>query len=239
MADVSLPKTWREALPYIVWGILVFSFGLEGVVKLLAGEFLISGIAFALMLGIAALALWTPKLKAIALDVRWIVAALFVALLALAAVPYVEQRRFPYAYLLGIGPNPPAAPNEFTPTSLRLQFNSLGARPHEIDAKNIKWVLTPTEEFISLKEGNTCPSPSILGTPNLTFCTPTPPTAVTARNWFLFLSFSAPIAAKKIELDSHGAKLPKWDEIELTDKQAVLRFHDNLPPMILDIRASN
>lgn len=49
MADAATPINWADIARYIFWIVLVFSFGLEGVVKLLEGEFRISAIAFATM----------------------------------------------------------------------------------------------------------------------------------------------------------------------------------------------
>ena len=85
MADVPFPRSWKEAVPYIVWGIVVFSFGLEGVVALLHGEWLQAITAFGALFAVVAVTLHWQDLKerASSLDARWVVASLFVALIAI------------------------------------------------------------------------------------------------------------------------------------------------------------
>jgi hypothetical protein len=102
VAEEPVPTTWKEAFPYVTWGILVFSFGLEGVITLVHGEFAISGVSFAGMLAVTAAALHWNQLKrwAFTLDARWVVLLLFVALIALPASSLFENRGTIYAGLI-------------------------------------------------------------------------------------------------------------------------------------------
>jgi hypothetical protein len=89
------PQSWREALPLLVWGVLIFAFGFEGVASLIHGEWWQTIFGFGGMLGLTAmLVYWTriQKLK----DIRWLVAASMVALIVVALSPYIEQQRWPF-----------------------------------------------------------------------------------------------------------------------------------------------
>jgi hypothetical protein len=92
-----VPKTWAEALPYIVWGILAFAFGFEGVGALIHGEFWPAIFGFGGMAGLAAMLIhWTMVRQAFS-DVRWLVAAMMVAVIVVTLSPYVEQKRWPFS----------------------------------------------------------------------------------------------------------------------------------------------
>ena len=64
MAGAPNPASYKEAAPYIIWGILVFSFGLEGVVGLVHGEILVAAVSFVGMGAVIAAALHWNQLKA-------------------------------------------------------------------------------------------------------------------------------------------------------------------------------
>jgi hypothetical protein len=124
------------------------------------------------------------------------------------------------------------------PTSLRLQFNAAGEAPQEIDAQNVKWTFVRINEFIALQQASCPPNPLTLTNP-ASCLLPSPATATTAQNLLIFLSFSQPITAKKIKLDSHKAKIPEWDKTAQTETFAVLRFHGEPTNMILDIQPTD
>ncbi|HZR35897.1 MAG TPA: hypothetical protein VFA75_11015 [Nevskia sp.] len=63
MSDNPFPKTIVEAVPYIVWGVLVFTAGFEGIASLLDGNFKRCGLAFGLMLVLVVLGLYWPQLS--------------------------------------------------------------------------------------------------------------------------------------------------------------------------------
>ena len=86
MAELGLPKTWREAIPFVVWGVLVLAFGLEFVPSLLDGKWWRAGLSGAGMVILMAAALHFPTLKKwiVVTDPRLAVAALMTLLLVIA-----------------------------------------------------------------------------------------------------------------------------------------------------------
>jgi hypothetical protein len=92
-----VPKTWTEATPYIVWGILAFAFGFEGVGALIHGEWWPATFGLGGMVGLSAMLIhWTRVRQAFG-DVRWLVAAMMFAMVVVVLSPYVEQQRWPFA----------------------------------------------------------------------------------------------------------------------------------------------
>ena len=133
------PKTWREAVPLLVWGVLIFAFGFQGVDGITERDPWKMGIGFGGMVGLTAMLIHAERIKKNFRDVRWLIAAGMLALVVVSLSPYVEQRRLPFAYLFDYGPPPPTVSGSFAPTFLRLQFNTSGSKPQEIDAKNVEW----------------------------------------------------------------------------------------------------
>jgi hypothetical protein len=99
VADFELPKTWREAVPYVVWGVLVLGFGLELTTAIVRGEWLRAIISFCAMLGVAAVTLHWPQLRswAMAMSPNWVVGAFGCLLLVIALSPFVEEKRWPFS----------------------------------------------------------------------------------------------------------------------------------------------
>jgi hypothetical protein len=90
-----LPRTWREAVPYLVWVVLILGFGLECVAHLLKFEWLQALLAFIGMVGLAAMMLHWTQIRGKFNDTRWLVAAAMLLLLALILSPFVEEERWP------------------------------------------------------------------------------------------------------------------------------------------------
>lgn len=97
MDELGLPKNLREAIPFIIWGVLVLGFGLEFCTALAHEEWLRAGICFLLMCGLAAMALYSNDAK------RWFALTnpnyafpmFMLALLAVILSPFVQERKWP------------------------------------------------------------------------------------------------------------------------------------------------
>lgn len=90
------PKTWKEAVPLIVWGVLIFAAGFEGIAALVHAEWLSSLASFVLMVGLTAMLLhWKTWLASI--NPNWLVGAVIVALIVITFSPLVEQQRWPFS----------------------------------------------------------------------------------------------------------------------------------------------
>jgi hypothetical protein len=216
MSELGLPKNLREAVPYIVWGVLVLGFGLEFCTAFVHEEWLRAAISFMLMCGLAAMVLYSKDVKTwmASTNPNYIAPAFMLLLLALILSPFVEQQRWPFAHL-PTGRSPP--PAEWGQTSLRVQFNSSGAKPQEIEAKNIEWAwATPTQARVRQ------PNPSCVPTTLQALTDPNCSLIESTQEWIVFLVFVQPIQLPgKITIDAHGAILPKWDAYSLTDRKAL------------------
>jgi len=63
MSDSPIPKSWREAIPALVWVVLVFAAGFEGIATVVHGEWIPSIVSFAIMVGLTAMLLHWQNLK--------------------------------------------------------------------------------------------------------------------------------------------------------------------------------
>jgi hypothetical protein len=104
------PTTWREALPLLVWGVLIFAFGFEAVSSLIHGEWWQAVFGFGGMLGLTAMLIYWTRIQKLN-DIRWLVAASMVALIVVAFSPYVEQQRWPFVWQFST-PAPPVVIHE-------------------------------------------------------------------------------------------------------------------------------
>jgi hypothetical protein len=87
------PKAWKEALPLIVWGVLIFAAGFEGIASLVHGEWISSGAAFAIMLGLTAMLLhWKAWLKRV--SPNWVAGGASVLLVAIAVSAAAREARW-------------------------------------------------------------------------------------------------------------------------------------------------
>jgi hypothetical protein len=93
------PKTWGEAIPYLVWFVIIVGIGLEACAHLFNRDFWTAGVGFMAMLVVSAAAIYWTRIRAsfAALDGRWLVASCLVFIFALAVSPFVEQRRWPFS----------------------------------------------------------------------------------------------------------------------------------------------
>jgi hypothetical protein len=96
------PKTWIEALPLMVWGILIFAAGFEGVASLVHGEWVSSGVSFAIMFGLTATLLhWKSWLETV--NPNWVAGAAVALIIAIAVSPFVRQGQWPAASWGSVG----------------------------------------------------------------------------------------------------------------------------------------
>ena len=102
-----LPRSWQEARPHLVWGILIFACGFEGIASLIHGEWLQAVFGFAGMLALTAILIHGKKIKETFQDIQWQGAAVMVALLIIVLSPFVEQRRWPFSIPRQLAPPMP------------------------------------------------------------------------------------------------------------------------------------
>lgn len=96
------PKTWKEAIPLIVWGILVFAAGFETIATLVHGEWGSSGASFVIMLGLTAMLLhWKAWLER--LNPNWVAGAAVALLLVIVFLPFIRQGQWPSLSWAGFG----------------------------------------------------------------------------------------------------------------------------------------
>lgn len=104
--DVQWPKTWSEAIPLVVFSTLVFAAGFEGINSLVHGNWLTSLASFVLMVGLLAMLIHWPQIREWRPSPGWIVAAAMTAIITIALLPSIEQRRWPFSTVF---PAPPSA----------------------------------------------------------------------------------------------------------------------------------
>jgi hypothetical protein len=104
----ALPRTWKEAIPYVVWVVLILGFGLELVASLVRGEWLHFIVSFVGLVGLMAAALHWNKIKSWAQDTNpnWVWGAFALLLLALIFSPFIEQQRWPFSRVFHDPPSP-------------------------------------------------------------------------------------------------------------------------------------
>src|SRR5260370_40537397 len=93
------PKTFRDAMPLAVWGILAFAAGLEGVVSVLDAAWTRSVLAFILCAALTMVAVrweamteWTRQIRPV-----WLIVVAVMLLLLIALSPFVERKRWPFS----------------------------------------------------------------------------------------------------------------------------------------------
>jgi hypothetical protein len=130
----ALPKTWREAIPYVVWVVIVLGFGLEFVAALVHFELWRAIISFVGLVMTMAAALYSPRLKSWAHRVspNWVYPGLLVLLTAIIFSPFIEGRQWPLPPI-SIGAVPSA--EEIAASVVKaLPKQPMSATPEEIAA---------------------------------------------------------------------------------------------------------
>jgi hypothetical protein len=107
-SEGAFPKTWKEAVPYVVWVVLVLGFGLEFVTALVHGDWLHVLVSLVGLVGLMAMALHWKQLQdwARRISPNWIVGVFALLLEALILAPFIEEHRLPFVG----GSNGPAVP---------------------------------------------------------------------------------------------------------------------------------
>lgn len=143
--------------------------------------------------------------------------------------------------------NNPSAEPAAIPTSLKILFGPQGVSPKEIQSRNVKWqAIEQTYEGYEQKYT----AFSMTGVPydaQVTACRNNS-TQIDERCWEkysyknlkLVLSFAKPITFKKITVDSvQGGRLPSWEQVIMTETDAVLEFSRYPEDKLLDIKATD
>jgi hypothetical protein len=107
VSEGPVPKNWREALPFLIWGVLIFACGFEGIASLLHAEWLQAVLGLGGMFGLTAMLIHWARIRDNFADIRWLMGAIMVALVVAALSPYVEQHRWPFVWQFAT-PVPPA-----------------------------------------------------------------------------------------------------------------------------------
>jgi hypothetical protein len=99
LAEPELPTTWREAVPYVIWIVLVLGFGLEFTTNLIHSNWPLAIWSFGSMAGLVAVMLHWRQLRswATTINPNWVVGCLLSLLLIIALLPFVEQKRYPFS----------------------------------------------------------------------------------------------------------------------------------------------
>jgi len=246
------PKTWKEAWPLLVWGVLIFASGFEGIVTLVHWELIPSIASFTLMVGMTAMLIHREKLKSwlLALNPNWVVPAIIVTILIIGASPFLNAQRWP---LLLIWQTIKPAPTEqatAVPTSMRILFGGKDDAPKGLEARNIKWQVF-TYDYYSyapiqlpmtmIAPYNTYPADKQCGIDGV----PTGYTAVgpsfcqyKSKKISLLLSFERPVTFKKLKIESAAKPVTSWKQEAMTETYAVVAFDSYPVGLLLDIDAT-
>lgn len=92
MSEGPIPKEWKEAVPNVIWVVLVLGFGLELVAALVRAEWARSAVSFLGLVGLMALVIHWDRIRALAKvsDAKFIVSLMVVALIALPLSGYFK-----------------------------------------------------------------------------------------------------------------------------------------------------
>lgn len=141
-----------------------------------------------------------------------------------------------------------AIPPAQIPTSIRILFGPSGVQPKEIRSQNVEWqAIEQTYEGYAPKYGIGMYSGSSIYDAQATACM-TNSNHVDERCWEkysyktlkLVLSFAKPITFRKISVDAiQGGRLPSWEQVIMTETDAVLEFSRYPEDKLLDIKATD
>jgi hypothetical protein len=101
-SEFPIPRSWGEAWPIILWGMLAFSFVLvfaDSMAAIIEKPLLRAGVAAVALLGVTAMLIYRDRLQAKFRDPSGslIVGAICTVLLVLALSPFVEQPHWPFS----------------------------------------------------------------------------------------------------------------------------------------------
>jgi hypothetical protein len=136
VSEGPIPRNFNEAAPALLWGVFAFASGFEGVVMLFEAHFILGIVGILAAVALTAIAMRWQRISAvwprfgetfnsIASDARWWVASLLTLLVAAAALPYVEQGRWPYFQTGTTAPtviHDPASPEDVAKATSSIQF---------------------------------------------------------------------------------------------------------------------
>jgi|SRR5215471_1299065 len=93
------PKTWEEWVAGTVWGVLILGFGLEFCAKLVSGDYGHALVALFFLGVVSAMLLHGNQARtwALSLSPNWVFAAAIVALQLVLFLPFIEEKRWPFA----------------------------------------------------------------------------------------------------------------------------------------------
>ena len=106
-----LPKTWGEAVPQVIWGVLILGFGLEFCVSLLNTDYGRALLALVGLGGLLFMLIHAEQLKRqlLALNPNWIFVAFALFLAVIVLSPFVEEKRWPFSAWFVVSPPATAA----------------------------------------------------------------------------------------------------------------------------------
>jgi hypothetical protein len=101
MSEGPIPNSWREAIPVVIWVVLVLAFGflfVESLGQLFEAPVSRAIFAIVAMLGLLAMLIYRAWLleRFKSLSGASVLAAILVSILVLTLSPYVEQQRWPF-----------------------------------------------------------------------------------------------------------------------------------------------
>ena len=90
------PKTWKEAIPLLVWGVLIFAFGFMGVEGIGDRDLWKIVVGFGGMVGLTAMLISWTRIKENFSDLRWLIAAAMFAAIVVVFSPFVASFKLPF-----------------------------------------------------------------------------------------------------------------------------------------------
>jgi hypothetical protein len=245
--DSFWPKTWKEAVPLIVWGILIFAAGFEGVATLVHGEWIPSFASFALMVGLTAMLIHHNFLRSwlLSLNPNWVVAAVLVALVLIGAAPFLDRERWPLLLVWQTIQPPSSEQPTPTPTSIRILFGDSGDAPKVLEANNTKWQFFAYDGYSSMlaplftNPGESpCSGDGILTSSTGSFGAGVRFCEYKFKRLNILLSFTKPVTFTKVKITSDGSAFRSGEQKAMTESYAVIAFTSYPRGTLLDIEAA-